>query len=81
MFSGIGPKNGMADVIHAMQSRTKIMSVPGIGAQARNWHGMIPTAKSAMNTLMDLMMALMMFMVHKVSTTATPVSPVVVLLV
>ena len=71
----------MADVMHATQSRTNTMLVPGIGAQARNWQGMIPTARSSMNTLRELMMALMMFMTHSVSTTDTPVSSVAVLLV
>ena len=73
--------NGMADKMHATQSRTNTMLVPGIGAQDRSWHGMSPTVRSSMNTLMELMMALMMFMTHSVSTTSTPVSSVAVLLV
>ena len=76
-FSGTGPKNGMADVMHATQSATKTMPVIGSGAHEVNPHGMTPTPKSVTKLLNEVKRELTMFRIHSASNEVSSSSLVV----
>lgn len=79
----MGPKKGIADVMHATQSSTNIMFVPGIGAHddPTKKQSMRPTLKSSTKLFMDVKRALVIRMMHRVSRGVSPLVVEVVVVI